>query len=138
MGQAKETERRESSELPQERPSERSLLTSTIMEPALENTSRTVNKIRDELGLESHRYLLATDNGDGSRETEEIVENVRVALLRAMARTQETNGRIEVFEKDSRRLLCWAERGMLFGADGLGEISADMIVQGERRKYAPA
>jgi hypothetical protein len=131
MAQAKETERA-SSEPPQERPSQRNLLTSGIMEPALENTSRTLNKIRDDLGLAAHRYVLASADGTGG---EEVVENVRIAVLRAMARTLETETRLEVREKTSRRLLCWAERGMLFGTDGFGEISADLIVHAERRMY---
>jgi hypothetical protein len=121
------------SEPAEDRPSHSRVLTAQIMEPALENTSRSVNKIRDDLGLETHRYVLTASHGD---RPEEVVENVRIALLRAIAQTLETDERVEVREKASRRLLCWAEGGMLFGADGLGEISADTVVYAERRMYS--
>ncbi|MDB4936158.1 MAG: hypothetical protein JWP87_3130 [Labilithrix sp.] len=120
-------------DVPPERPSERSLLSSTVLEPGLEQTSRTANKIREELGLEAHRYVLV--RADGSR-PDEIVENVRVAVLRAMKRTHDDPGRIEVREKATRRLLCWADGGALYALDQRGEVSADDVVHAERRLLA--
>jgi hypothetical protein len=120
-------------ELPQERPSERSLLSSTVLEPGLEQTSRTANKIREELGLEAHRYLLV--RADASR-PEELVENVRIAVLRAMKRTHDVPGRVEVREQSTRRLLCWSEAGALYTLDERGAASADDVVHAERRLIA--
>jgi hypothetical protein len=119
--------------VPQERPSERSLLSSTVLEPGLEHTSRTANKIREDLGLEAHRYVLL--RADGSR-PDELVENVRIAVLRAMKRTYESPGRMEVREQATRRLLCWAEAGALYTLQETGEASADDVVHAERRFLA--
>ena len=120
-------------EPPEDRPSHTRMLTATIMEPALENTTRSVNKIRDELGLETHRYVLITSHG---ARPEEVVENVRIAVLRAIAQTLASDGHVEVREKTSRRLLCWAQHGALFGPDGLTGITADTVVHAERRMYS--
>ena len=128
-------------EVPPERRSQRVLITAPVMEPALENTTRTANKIRDDLGIQAHRYLLARPKGTadscaGVSLEGETVENVRVALLRALARTHAAPGRIDVLEKTTRRMLCWAEDGALFAPDGSGEISPDDVVHAERRLLA--
>lgn len=120
-------------QVPAERPSHSSLLTASVMAPALENTTRTANKIREELGLATHRYLLVTAGSSGA---EDLVENVRIAVLRAMARTHETALRVEVREHSTRRLLCWAEGGVLFDAESVEELSPDQIVRRERRLLA--
>lgn len=123
------------SEVPADRPSQRVLIRPTVMEPALENTTRTANKIRDDLGLATHRYALVCLDG---RRPDEIVENVRVALLRAVARTHDTDLRMEVLETSSRRRLCYATDGGLFAPDdATRELTADAIVQAERRLLTP-
>lgn len=122
--------RSRSTEVPPERPSQRSVLAATVLEPGLESTSRTANKIREGLGLAAHRYVLL--RSDGGRE--EVIENVRIALLRALATTREAMVRIEIREKATRHLLCWAVAGSLRTDDEPDGVTPDAVVHAERRR----
>lgn len=117
-------------EEPPERPSRRSILAATVLEPGLEHTSRTANRIREEIGIAAHRYVLVLADGSVA----ELVENVRIAVLRAITRAQESHGRVEVRETTTRHLLCWAERGTLYAVGGASASTPDAVVHAERRR----
>lgn len=120
--------------VPEERPSGRIVMTPEAMEPVLENTSRTANKIREELGIAPRRYdLVAVDAYDRVLASE-ILENVRVAVLQALARSvRHAALSFRVLEASTKRLLCWAFEGRLYVPDHAGEATADEVVRAERR-----
>ncbi len=120
--------------VPSERPSTKVLLTPESMEPVLEHTSRTANKIREELGIAPRRYdLVAVDAYDRVLASE-VLENIRVAVLQALARSVRHSAlSFRVLEASSKRVLCWAAHGKLYVPDHVGEATADEVVRSERR-----
>jgi hypothetical protein len=104
------------------------------MEPVIEESSRTANKIREELGIAPRRYdLVAVDAYDRVLASE-LLENVRVAVLQALARSVRHGAlSFRVLEASTKRVLCWASAGRLYTPDHPGEATADEIVRSERR-----
>lgn len=123
-----------SPERPDERPSGRIVMTPEAMEPVIEESSRTANKIREELGLAPRRYdLVMVDVYDRVLSTE-VLENVRVAVLQALARSaRDGAASFSVLDATTKRLLCWAVAGHLYVPEHAGEASADEVVSAERR-----
>lgn len=117
-----------------ERPSARIVMTPEAMEPVIEESSRTANKIREDLGLPARRYdLVMVDVYERVLSTE-VLENVRVAVLQAVARSaRDGSASFNVLEAATKRLLCWAVAGHLYVPERAGEASADEVVSAERR-----
>src|SRR5512144_2530818 len=114
-----------------DRPSSRIAL--EAMEPVLEETSRTANRIREELGLPTRRYELYGIDAAEIVMSSELLENVRVAVLHAIARPEgDPSLSFQVCDSGSMRLVCWAVAGNLYAPETARQATVEDVVRAER------